>query len=405
MDLLDRSCKIRAEIFIKGHRTSKFGKWVGNDKTLGKFRISGRVKLRHWGVATSLAGMTAVQRQWLQFTGLLIVGLLLLWLALKGQDLTAIGAEMARARWEWIGLGLLLTLVGHVSRARRWQLLIRASGHEAGLMACFMTMMTGYLSNLGIPRIGEINRCVALNRLSGAPVLALGGTVVAERAVDMLTLGVLVVAAMFGMGSQASVFFFDELMQPLFAALSWKLVFVACLGIIGLVVLYGVAFRRRNSNRPGWSSKIQGWAKEIWNGLMAALKLRPKALFEFTGHTLLIWLSYYSAPFCTLMALQVDSTNLSSLAFYVFIFGSLSRTVPLPAGSAGAYHYIVSGWMMFLGYSQLVGLSVATLNHAVQTVFYLLFGAFGLMGFFILLRMQPSKNQSQPISNNKTPTL
>ena len=54
--------------------------------------------------------MTAVQRQWLQFTGLLIVGLLLLWLALKGQDLTAIGAEMARARWEWIGLGLLLTL-------------------------------------------------------------------------------------------------------------------------------------------------------------------------------------------------------------------------------------------------------------------------------------------------------
>lgn len=68
----------------------------------------------------------------------------------------------------------------------------------------------------------------------------------------MLTLGVLVVATMFGMGSQASVFFFDELMQPLFDALSWKLVFVACLGIIGLVVLNSIAFRRRNSNRRGW---------------------------------------------------------------------------------------------------------------------------------------------------------
>ncbi len=350
--------------------------------------------------------MTAVQRNWIQFFVLLSVGLLLFWLAMRGQDWTSIAAELAKTRWEWVGVGILLTLGGHLSRARRWQLLIRAAGHEAGFWACFVTMMTGYLSNLGIPRIGEINRCVALNRLSDVPVLGLGGTVVAERAVDILTLGLLVAAAIGTMGAQASTFFFDELMQPLFSILSWKLMTAAGIGLVGLLILYWIAFRR--GKKPGSTilTKIQGWAKQIWDGLMAALKLQPKAFVEFVVHTVLIWLSYYSAPFCTLLALGLEHSALPSLAFYVFVFGSLSRTVPLPAGSAGAYHYIVSSWMLFVGYSQVVGLSVATLNHAVQTLFYLIFGAFGFIGFLILLRMRSNSNQhaqSHPISNKTTP--
>lgn len=348
--------------------------------------------------------MSTKLRGWLQFVGLLGVGLLLLWLAFRGQDLGAIWAEMGQARWEWVGVGLGLTLLGHLSRARRWQLLIRAAGHEAGLWACFMTMMTGYLSNLGIPRIGEMNRCVALNRLSGAPVLALGGTVVAERAVDLATFALLLLVTIFMMGAQAGAFFFQHLFVPLGAVLNWKLVFVACMAVLLLLGLYLLAFNPKRVAGSGLADRASAWAKEVWSGLVAALRMRGAALGAFGLHTVLIWLSYYAAPFCTLLALGIVTDDLWGLAFYVFVFGSLSRTIPLPAGSAGAYHYIVSQWMMFLGYAQVEGMSVATLNHAVQTLFYLVFGALGLLGFFVLLRFR-SVGQSQPMANSKTPKL
>jgi glycosyltransferase 2 family protein len=347
--------------------------------------------------------MSQSTKNWLQFGGMLLLGLLLLWLAFRGVDLKEMGAEMGKARWGWIGLSLLLTLLGHLSRARRWQLLIQSAGYRVGIWACFVTMMTGYLSNLGIPRIGEVNRCVTLNRLSNAPVLALGGTVVAERAVDLITFAVLFVLTIFWMGAQAWEFFYGNFFHPLAAVMSWKLVVAGCLGVLLLLALNTLAFRRKSSEETSFRNKVQSWAREIWDGLIAALRLRKGRLAEFALHTFLIWVSYYAAPFCTLMALGVVSNDLAGLAFYIFVFGSLSRTIPLPAGSAGAYHFIVSQWMVFLGYSQLEGMSVATLNHAVQTLFYLGFGALGMLGFFVMLRLKPV-DQSHPTAKSKSPT-
>jgi glycosyltransferase 2 family protein len=340
---------------------------------------------------------------WIQFLVLLALGLLLLGLAFRGQDWGAIAAQLRHARWEWVAFSLVLTLLGHLARARRWQLLIHAAGHRAGLLPCFVTLMTGYLTNLGLPRLGEVSRCASLNRLTGAPILALGGTVVMERAVDLLTLAVLLATAIALAGREASTFYFRELMGPLESLMGWKLALLGITAVIGLLALYWVAFRIP-AREDGYRKRMQGWAHEVWKGLVAATRLRPLAMAEFGLHTVIIWASYYSAPLCTLLALGVPAADLWGLAFYVFVFGSLSRTLPLPVGSAGAYHFIVSGWMVFVGYEKVIGLGVATLNHAVQTLFYLAAGSLGMLGFFILLRTRRRSAHSQPIANSNTPT-
>jgi glycosyltransferase 2 family protein len=327
--------------------------------------------------------------KWLQFVLLLALGLLLTWLALRGQDLVAIWDRMVTARWGWIVLSLVLTLLGHLSRARRWQLLIQGTGHDVGLLACFVAMMTGYLSNLGIPRIGELGRCASLARLSAAPILALGGTVVAERVVDLLTFAGLVAITFLAAGERVLGFWAREIAAPLQSLWGWRLVVVLLVAASGIALLGWFAMRRRSADTwPLWG-RLQGWARGLWDGMWSAARTRRPA--EFVLHTVLIWMGYYAAPLCALLALDLGGDDLMSLAFYAFVFGSLARTLPLPAGSMGAYHYLISQLMVALGYTYLDGISLATLNHAVQTAFYLLFGLLGMLGFFVMLRLKGNR--------------
>ena len=136
---------------------------------------------------------------------------------------------------------------------------------------------------------------------------------------------------------------------------------------------------------------------------------RARRPLEFALHTVLIWLGYYVAPLCTLLALELGGDQVLVTAYYVFVFGSLARTLPLPAGAMGAYHYLITHLMIALGYTYNVGLATATLNHAVQTLFYLAFGLLGLLGFFVLLRRVDARaalaaQESHPTQNKNTPT-
>ena len=175
--------------------------------------------------------------QWLQFFLLLALGLLLTVRAFWGVDLRLIWQDIAKANWAWIVLSVMLTLLGHLSRARRWQLLIQSAGHEAGIMACFVAMMTGYLSNLGIPRIGELGRCASLARLSKVPLMALGGTVVAERVVDLLTFGLIVPLTFVFAGDRVLAFWTEFVGGPMDQVWNWRLGVLAVVGLVGLILL------------------------------------------------------------------------------------------------------------------------------------------------------------------------
>lgn len=293
---------------------------------------------------------------WLKWTVLVLIALGLIWLAFRGQDLRAIGEQLARANWVWIGLSLSLTMLGHLSRARRWQLLVAAAGHRVSLRDSFVSMMTGYLSNLGIPRVGELGRCASLQQLSGAPVFALGGTVVAERAVDLATF-VLLLGLTIGLaGGVAAEFVEEHLWTPLITVLGWRLWTILGFGVVGLGMLYLFAFSGRAGERA-WIAWLRKAASGIWTGLASAFRLERGARLEFLLHTVLIWVVYYSAPYCTMAALGLADGGTWYVAFHVFVFGSLARTIPLPAGSAGAYHYIVSQLLLAFGYTGLQGLA------------------------------------------------
>jgi hypothetical protein len=50
--------------------------------------------------------------------------------------------------------------------------------------------MIGYLANLAIPRLGEVLKCTLLAKYEKVPAEKLVGTIVAERAVDVISLAI-----------------------------------------------------------------------------------------------------------------------------------------------------------------------------------------------------------------------
>ena len=319
----------------------------------------------------------------MKWTVLVLIGVLLIMLAFRGQDLDGIAMHLAGTNWVWIGFSLSMTLLGYLSRARRWQLLVAATGHRVTWRDSFVSMMSGYLSNLGIPRAGEVGRCAALQQLSGAPIFALGGTVVAERAVDLVTFALLLGLTIGLAGGVAAEFVGEHLWKPLVAALGWKLWLLLGIGAVCLGMLYLFAFSGRVGEHA-WVAWLRKAALGIWAGLVSAFRLERGPRLEFLLHTVVIWVVYYSAPYCTMAALGLAHGGSWYIAFHVFVFGSLARTIPLPAGSAGAYHYIVMQLLMAFGYTELEGLTVATLNHGVQTLFQLIIGALSVAAFVYL---------------------
>jgi uncharacterized membrane protein YbhN (UPF0104 family) len=67
----------------------------------------------------------------------------------------------------------------------------------------------------------------------------------------------------------------------------------------------------------------------------------------------------------------------------VMVLGVVARTLPIQAGSAGAYHYVVSKALIFLGISINVSNALAIIIHGFQTILTILFG---LIAYIWLLR-------------------
>ncbi|MEM6270331.1 MAG: lysylphosphatidylglycerol synthase transmembrane domain-containing protein [Bacteroidota bacterium] len=314
-------------------------------------------------------------RQLLQFVVFLGLAVVFTWLAFAGQDLNALREMLGETRWAYVGLALVLTLLGHWARAARWQLLLRNAGMPVKLSHALVSLLNGYFVNLGVPRLGEITRCGVLNRLSGTPVLTAAGTVVAERAVDVLVLVLIALGFFLTAGGKFLAAGEELVLQPVVEFLSGKigwLVLLGGLGLLGLGILFLWARGRKRDAGKSLLNRSREWAAQLYGGLVSALRLPGFGRFALL--TLAIWVSYYSAPLLSLLALDLGHPELLTVAFAAFLFGSLARTVPLPAGSVGAYHYLVSSVLLLWGYSESEGLGLATLNHGVQTLFYLLAG-------------------------------
>ncbi|MGZ8537475.1 MAG: lysylphosphatidylglycerol synthase transmembrane domain-containing protein, partial [Flavisolibacter sp.] len=138
--------------------------------------------------------------QYLFFFGL---GIVFVWLSVKDinyEQWLHIKDSIQRARHWLVVPALLFMFFAHYSRALRWKILMEPLGYKPSTFNTFAAVMIGYLVNAGVPRLGEVVKCSILAKYEKVRADRLVGTIVMERAVDVVCLLTVFIAALIFQG-------------------------------------------------------------------------------------------------------------------------------------------------------------------------------------------------------------
>ena len=339
--------------------------------------------------------------QTLKFLAFLAVGILLMWIAFRSVDFSKLGAELKKANYSWLLLSILFSLFAFISRARRWVLLINPLGFNPSTKNAFYSLMTGYLANVALPRIGEITRCVALGKKEKIPVDQLIGTVVVERTIDFFSLLLIMVILIFTSGSQIGLFLKESLLIPIQLKViavfgnSWTLWII--LFLLGSITLFLMVRYKKSLRKMRFFAKMFDLARGVINGLKTITNLKRK--WEFVFHTIFIWVNYALMTWVVVFAIQSMSHLTFGNSIFILVIGGLAMSAPVPSGM-GAFHYFVSqGLLIVNGIPVEDGLAYALLAHESQLILVAIIGA---ISFFIIFRKE--KESVPPVVQPPNPS-
>lgn len=277
-----------------------------------------------------------------KFLFFLGIGILLVWLVVKDKtdaEITNIKDALKQANYFWVFLSVIISGLSHYFRALRWKILLAPMGHHPKTSNTFFSVMVGYLANLAVPRLGEVTRCGILTRYEKVPFVQGFGSVIAERALDVVCV-ILLFFITLGIGFQKISGIAGDLV---FTPLSGKLhtlmqnrVFVIVAGVIILAGIAGFFYFRRQI-RELMSGKVRSFVNGLWEGLMSVKKVDKPLMFIV--HTVLIWLMYILQVYVCFFAFEELKSLSFVVAMVITVFGSLAVVV-VPGGT-GVYQIIV----------------------------------------------------------------
>ena len=127
----------------------------------------------------------------LQYVFFAALAVFFVWLSVRGMDhekWEQLKKAMDHAHYWLLVPVFSLLLLSHWLRALRWRQLMEPMGYHPSRLNAFFAVMIGYFVNLGAPRLGEVVKCTILARYEKIPAQKLVGTIVAERAFDVICL-------------------------------------------------------------------------------------------------------------------------------------------------------------------------------------------------------------------------
>ncbi|RUT79292.1 lysylphosphatidylglycerol synthase transmembrane domain-containing protein [Ancylomarina longa] len=302
----------------------------------------------------------------------------LFWYLYRGQNVTELIYTIEHeVNYYWILLSLFFGLLSHISRTIRWNMLIEPLGKKPRTINTFLAVMVGYFANLALPRMGEISRCGVISKYEGISFSKLVGTVVLERALDIIMLLIFLLIASITQYPIITRFISNnpdvsEKLSNIFASANTLYVLL----VLSLIIW----FLRKRFKNTALFIKIDRILRNFMDGLRTIRKLEKKWSFIF--HTVFIWIMYYLMTYICFFSFGFTS-NLPALAgLTVFVMGSFGMVAPVQGG-IGAWHFMVIGTLLIYlpGISNIESLSrsFALVVHGAQTGMIIILGALSVI--------------------------
>jgi uncharacterized protein (TIRG00374 family) len=277
--------------------------------------------------------------------------------------------------WLLIPVFLILTL-SHLVRALRWQILMQPMGYRPGLPNSFFAVMIGYFANLAVPRLGEVLKCTILAKYEKVPAEKLVGTIVAERAIDVISLGMIFLIALlnqFAIVGDYAAQLFHQLFENRSGNFSVKKISIALLVLAVVFIILKIWFRQFAHLKIVILAKkiIRG----IWEGLISVRKLKQKGLFLF--YSIAIWCLYIAGTWVGLLATSGTSHLGLPDAISALAFASIGMIIT--PGGIGAYAYFMAMVLEKNNIPFEIGFANGTLQWFAQFIIVALVGSLCLL--------------------------
>ena len=309
------------------------------------------------------------------------VSSVLMYFAFKDQNLAEIVSKLKKIEYSWLLLSMGFGAIAIISRGVRWIYLIKALGYNSSIKNSVNSVAVGYLTNILIPRAGEISRCTSLQQVEKIPFNKLFGTIILERVIDFAILIALILIS-FLYKYQEINSFFSEILGSSNESLLTNPILVFL--IIFSLILY---LLRNQIKKLKYYEKIKSLVSGVKEGFISLKNLDHKT--PFIMHTILIWLMYLLMTYVCFFAI-VETENLNIFdGVYILVIGGLGMVVP-SQGGIGSYHLAVKIGLVGIGIAAQPALLFAFAVHTAQTLMTIIFG---IISSLLLLSHNKSKNE------------
>lgn len=277
--------------------------------------------------------------------------------------------------WLMVPVFLILSL-SHIVRALRWRILMEPMGYKPSIPNTFFAVMIGYLANLAIPRLGEVLKCTLLAKYEKVPAEKLVGTIVAERAVDVLSLGIVFIITLLTQTDLIASYGL-QLFRQLFENKSdqFSIQKIALILVIIVVVIIVLKIWSRTNRHLPFVMSAKNIMSGIWEGVSSIRYLQQKGLFIF--YSVVIWALYIGGTWVGLSATSGTAGLGLDAALAALAFGSIGMIVT--PGGIGAYAYFIAKIVEKMGVPFEIGFANGTLQWFAQFIIVLIVGSICLI--------------------------
>ncbi len=320
------------------------------------------------------------------FNYILSLGLSIIFLYIAFYDVNfgKILGILSRASIFWIVVMVIAMLFSHYLRAVRWKVILHSVKPDTKIINLFGALMVGYGVNCVIPRVGEVSRAVVLGKWEKLSRSSMFGTVILERVIDIIFLGLSVIISVFIWSTD------------LYANFPWlKSTLYITLIFMALVILFLYLLIKFKEKFYGLiiktigkvSDKIAQKAAYIFNMLtlgfasLKGIKNYVYTLILSVAIMLVYALNAYIGFY--ILGMQNIHNVTYGMAWVLMSISAIGVVIPTP-GAIGSYEALCKAVLVLLfGFGDSISLAYALVTHLIS---YFLFIFLGLLSFFILNR-------------------
>ena len=272
--------------------------------------------------------------------------------------------SIKQADLRFVFLSLVFGAFSHLSRAYRWNYLLRPLGYRPTLMMRILSVMISYFSNLGIPRSGEVLRATALATYADVPFEKSFGTIVTERIIDLIMLFSLI-----GLGFVLQ----GELLLEVIGNPSLDGMLLIWMVLAATVFFLGI--RQLKRAQHALAVKIIPFFTGLWQGMLSVREIKHK--WAFVGHTLFIWAMYLMMFWVVTLALPETSGLSFSALIPAFVAGGFAMSAT--NGGIGLYPIAVAAVLQAFDIPYPQALAFGWVMWTGQTVMVVVFGSLSFL--------------------------